>query len=97
MERDRHLPAGRVDVSVQRAATPHQPASQRTLSVTLRGLERDGLVSRTVHPTEPPQVDCALVERCLSLLEAVRDLARWADVHAKEINACRAEHDARQR
>lgn len=72
------------------------PITQRMLSVTLRGLERDGLVSRTVHPTVPPQVDYALTERGRSLLTVVLDLARWADAHAEEIHTSRDEYDARE-
>jgi DNA-binding HxlR family transcriptional regulator len=73
-----------------------RPITQRMLSVTLRGLERDGLVSRTVHPTVPPQVDYALTERGRSLLTVVLGLAGWADAHAEEIHASRAEYDARE-
>ncbi|MET8632315.1 winged helix-turn-helix transcriptional regulator [Streptomyces sp. NPDC004096] len=73
-----------------------RPITQRMLSVTLRGLERDGLVSRTVHPTVPPQVDYALTERGRSLLGVVRDLAGWADAHAQEIDESRAEYDGRE-
>ncbi|MER6082999.1 helix-turn-helix domain-containing protein [Streptomyces sp. NPDC001833] len=72
------------------------PISQRMLSVTLRALERDGLVSRTVSGTTPPQVGYALTRRGLSLLGVVRDLAGWADVHAEEISSSRAEFDARE-
>ncbi|MEU1202349.1 helix-turn-helix domain-containing protein [Streptomyces sp. NPDC005813] len=70
------------------------PITQRMLSVTLRALERDGLVSRTVHPTMPPRVDYALTGRGLSLLDVLRDLAGWADAHAEEIGSSRAEFDA---
>lgn len=73
-----------------------QPITQRMLSVTLRGLERDGLVSRTVHATVPPQVDYALTERGRSLLRVVLDLAGWADAHAEEISVSRAAFDARE-
>jgi DNA-binding HxlR family transcriptional regulator len=74
-----------------------RPITQRMLSVTLRGLERDGLVSRTVHPTVPPQVDYALTARGRSLLRVVRELAGWADVHSEEIDVSRREYDARER
>lgn len=72
------------------------PITQRMLSVTLRGLERDGLVSRTVYATVPPRVDYALTERGRSLLRVVRDLAVWADGHAEEISASRVAFDARE-
>ncbi|MEU1622672.1 helix-turn-helix domain-containing protein [Streptomyces sp. NPDC005722] len=70
-----------------------RPITQRMLSVTLRALERDGLVARTVHHTVPPQVDYALTERGRSLLHVVRDLAGWADAHAEEISRSRAAYD----
>ncbi|MFD7874906.1 winged helix-turn-helix transcriptional regulator [Streptomyces sp. NPDC059766] len=72
------------------------PITQRMLSATLRGLERDGLVSRTVHPTSPPRVDYALTRRGRSLLVVVRDLAGWAEAHAEEIGSSRAEFDERE-
>jgi len=52
--------------------------SQRMLTLTLRGLERDGLVSRTVFPTIPPRVDYALTPLGRSLLEPVQALGVWA-------------------
>src|SRR5215467_2633907 len=52
--------------------------SQRMLTLTLRGLERDGLVSRTVFPTIPPRVDYELTELGGSLLEPVAALGNWA-------------------
>src|SRR5919106_6281314 len=52
--------------------------SQRMLNLTLRGLERDGLVTRTVFPTIPPRVDYELTKLGHSLLEPVSSLALWA-------------------
>lgn len=52
--------------------------TQRMLTVTLRGLERDGLVTRTVTPSRPPRVDYALTSRGRSLLGPLGVLARWA-------------------
>src|SRR5687767_8507224 len=52
--------------------------SQRMLTLTLRGLERDGLVTRTVFPTVPPRVDYELTKLGHSLLEPVNGLGRWA-------------------
>jgi DNA-binding HxlR family transcriptional regulator len=69
--------------------------SQRMLTVTLRGLERDGLVTRTVHPTVPPRVDYALTPMGRTLLDTVRRLVEWADSHLPEIDAARAEYDRR--
>ena len=52
--------------------------SQRMLTLTLRGLERDGLVTRTVMPTNPPRVDYELTRLGRSLLEPVSELGSWA-------------------
>ena len=52
--------------------------SQRMLTLTLRALERDGLVTRTVFPTIPPRVDYELTELGRSLLEPVSELGLWA-------------------
>src|SRR5215467_3831147 len=52
--------------------------SQRMLTLTLRGLERDGLVTRTVYPTIPPRVDYELTALGRSLLEPVNGLGLWA-------------------
>src|ERR1043165_4705103 len=52
--------------------------SQRMLTLTLRGLERDGLVTRTVFPTVPPRVDYELTRLGRSLLEPVNGLSQWA-------------------
>src|SRR5690242_18155078 len=59
--------------------------SQRMLTLTLRGLERDGLVTRTVFPTVPPRVDYALTKLGETLLEPVLELAAWAGKHRVEI------------
>jgi DNA-binding HxlR family transcriptional regulator len=55
--------------------------SQRMLTLTLRGLERDGLVTRTMFPTIPPRVDYELTELGRGLIETMRTLAQWADAH----------------
>ena len=67
--------------------------SQRMLTVTLRGLERDGLVTRTVRPTVPPRVDYALTPMGRTLLNTVRNPLEWADQHRPEIDAARAAYD----
>jgi DNA-binding HxlR family transcriptional regulator len=59
--------------------------SQRMLTFTLRGLERDGLVKRTVFPTTPPRVDYELTERGSTLWTAVEPLSLWARAHVSEI------------
>ena len=70
--------------------------SQRMLTVTLRGLERDGLVSRTVHAVVPPRVDYALTPMGKTLLATVTDLARWAERHRNDIEGSRTAYDKRQ-
>ena len=67
--------------------------SQRMLTLTLRGLERDGLVTRTVTPTIPPRVDYALTKVGRTLLEPVLALAAWAEKHRYEIQDARARFD----
>ena len=69
--------------------------SQRMLTVTLRGLERDGIVSRTMYPVMPPRVDYALTDLGGTLLDAVSALIAWGDTHLDEIDAARAVYDAR--
>jgi len=68
--------------------------SQRMLTLTLRGLERDGLVIRTVHPTIPPRVDYELTPLGRSLLEPVNRLALWARRNRHAIDAARRRYDA---
>lgn len=69
--------------------------SQRMLTVTLRQLERDGLVSRTVHPVVPPRVEYALTELGCTLHTTIRSLVTWTERHQNEIAAARASYDAR--
>jgi DNA-binding HxlR family transcriptional regulator len=69
--------------------------SQRMLTVTLRGLERDGLVSRKVHAVVPPRVDYALTPTGRTLLATLRELMIWADRHTAEIAESRVAYDAR--
>jgi DNA-binding HxlR family transcriptional regulator len=69
--------------------------SQRMLTLTLRGLERDGLVTRTVFPTVPPRVDYELTELGRSLWTPVGALATWAHANQDEIAAARRRFDAR--
>jgi DNA-binding HxlR family transcriptional regulator len=69
--------------------------TQRMLSVTLRRLERDGLVSRTVFPTVPPQVEYGLTDRGRSLHEVLRRLVEWTDTHLPGVLESRAQYDAR--
>lgn len=69
--------------------------SQRMLAVTLRQLERDGLVSRTVLPLSPPQVEYALTDLGSSLLDKVEALRSWAEASQPQVRAARAAFDAR--
>ena len=68
--------------------------SQRMLTLTLRNLERDGLVSRTVTPSVPPRVDYALTDLGRDLLIPVSALGAWAIQHTPCIEAARARFDA---
>jgi DNA-binding HxlR family transcriptional regulator len=70
--------------------------SQRMLTVTLRGLERDGLVTRVVHPVVPPRVDYDLTPMGATLLSTVSELMMWADEHTGAIDAARLAYDARE-
>ena len=67
--------------------------SQRMLTLTLRGLERDGLVTRTVFPTIPPRVDYQLTALGKSLLEPVTALGNWALRNIEKIEIARAKFD----
>jgi DNA-binding HxlR family transcriptional regulator len=67
----------------------------RMLTVTLRGLERDGIVTRTIHPVIPPRVEYALTPMGRTLLDTIGQLVSWADGHLHEIEAARAAYDAR--
>lgn len=69
----------------------------RMLTVTLRGLERDGIVTRTIHPVIPPRVEYALTPMGRTLLHTIGQLVTWADSHLPEIEAARVAYDARHR
>jgi len=69
--------------------------SQRMLTVTLRGLERDGIVVRTVYPVMPPRVEYALTPMGRTLLETVGTLVAWAEDHVTQIEDARAAYDTR--
>jgi DNA-binding HxlR family transcriptional regulator len=71
--------------------------SQRMLTVTLRGMERDGLVTRTVYPEVPPRVEYALTRLGRTLRQLVRGLVDWSGAHLAEVDAARAAYDARNR
>jgi DNA-binding HxlR family transcriptional regulator len=67
--------------------------SQRMLTLTLRGLERDGLVTRTVYPTIPPRVEYQLTELGCSLLKTVRALGGWVVENREQIMEARRRFD----
>ena len=69
--------------------------SQRMLTVTLRGLERDGLVARKVYPEVPPRVEYCLTPLGATLRQLVRGLVAWSGAHLAEVDAARAAYDAR--
>ena len=69
--------------------------SQRMLTVTLRGMERDGLVTRKVYPEVPPRVEYALTRLGRTLRQLVRGLVEWSGAHLEEVDAARAAYDAR--
>ena len=70
--------------------------SQKMLTTTLRNLERDGFVTRTVYPTIPPRVDYELTELGRELLVPVRSLGAWARDNIDRINDARTRFDAFQ-
>jgi DNA-binding HxlR family transcriptional regulator len=67
--------------------------SQKMLTQTVRGLERDGLLTRTVTPSVPVRVDYELTPLGLSLLEPIRHLKEWAEAHMAEVDGAREEYD----
>ncbi|NHO32759.1 transcriptional regulator [Acetobacter sp. LMG 1636] len=69
--------------------------SQRMLTLTLRGLERDGMVTRTVYPTVPPRVEYALTPLGQSLREPVQALGTWALANIDRVDAAQQEFDSR--
>ena len=69
--------------------------SQRMLTLTLRGLERDGLVTRTIFPTIPPRVDYELTDLGRGLAQPVQALGQWAFDHLPAIEGARTSFDSR--
>lgn len=69
--------------------------SQKMLTQTLRGLERDGLVSRRVYPTTPPSVEYALTALGATLIKPIGALRAWAEGNIEQVLAARAAFDAR--
>lgn len=71
--------------------------SQKMLTQTLRAMERDGLLVRTVHPVIPPRVEYRLTDLGHSLGEAFCGVWRWAEANIQRIEGARAEFDGRAR
>ncbi|ARP82146.1 hypothetical protein CAL12_15885 [Bordetella genomosp. 8] len=69
--------------------------SQRMLTLTLRNLERDGLLKRTVFPEVPPRVEYQLTEMGASMLASIDPLGSWTINHLDEIEAARSDFDQR--
>lgn len=67
--------------------------SQRMLTRTLRGLERDGLITRTVHPVVPPRVDYELTALGHGLQGVLTELTTWSFAHASDVASARREYD----
>lgn len=68
--------------------------SQKMLTVTLRNLERDGLLTRTIYPTSPPAVEYELTDLGRELLVPVQELADWAKANMHRIQSARTQFDA---
>ncbi|WP_067828761.1 winged helix-turn-helix transcriptional regulator [Actinomadura kijaniata] len=67
--------------------------SQKMLTQTLRNLERDGLLTRTVTPSVPVRVDYELTPLGMSLVETIGHLKEWAEAHMAEVDRAREEYD----
>ena len=70
--------------------------SQRMLTVTLRGLERDGLVRRRMYPEVPPRVEYELTPLGGTLRGIVCNLVTWSSAHLTEVDRARAEYDRQE-
>jgi DNA-binding HxlR family transcriptional regulator len=88
--RDEALRAGR---RAQRRESADEGVSKKMLTQTLRGLERDGLVRRTVFPEVPVRVGYALTEAGRTLCEPLRALQEWAIAHLGEVAASQEAYD----
>ena len=91
-------PSGAAGGEPSESASEHRAIdgiTGRMLTVTLRGLERDGIVTRTIHPVIPPRVEYDLTPMGLTLLDAIGQLVAWADSHLPEIGAAQAAYDGK--
>jgi DNA-binding HxlR family transcriptional regulator len=91
--RRRRCCEGLIESKGGHSCLPIPGISQRVLTATLRGLERDGLVKRTVHPVVPPRVDYELTPLGLTLLETVWSLVNWATEHMDDVDKARVAYD----
>lgn len=71
--------------------------SPKVLTETLRGMERDGLISRKLYPNVPPRVEYQLTAMGSSVIEPLKTLCDWAEAHAEERDRARREFDAREK
>lgn len=88
------LEAGPVRFNTLKRATVG--ISQKMLAATLRALERDGFVSRTVYATKPPSVEYALTELGVEMVAPVRALGMWVAAHLDRIERAQARFDKRR-
>jgi DNA-binding HxlR family transcriptional regulator len=70
--------------------------SQKMLTQTLRSLERDGLVTRTIYAEVPPRVEYALTPLGKTLCAPIRAVREWAETHIESVSAAQTEYDARE-
>jgi DNA-binding HxlR family transcriptional regulator len=68
--------------------------SQKALTSTLRGLERDGIVSRRLYASVPPRVEYSLTDLGRSLVKLVAGICSWAEAHIEEVQKARQAYDA---
>ena len=86
-----HLSTGPIRFNALMRAIPG--VSHRMLTLTLRGLQRDGLVKRTAFATIPPRVDYELTDLGLSLTKPLAELAAWASAKRRQIEQARENYD----
>jgi DNA-binding HxlR family transcriptional regulator len=72
-----------------------QPISEKVLTQTLRGMERDGLVARRVHAEVPPRVEYALTPLGATLAPPLKALGAWSLAHGKHVDEARGRFDER--
>src|SRR2546426_10295786 len=96
MEPADHLPARGGMLRFTELKRAIEGISQRMLALTLRQLERDGLVERTIYPTVPPKVEYTLSDFGRTILIPVTALANWALTYRLDIQAAREAFDSRQ-